>query len=59
MKTYVVTTGAIFALLTAVHVWRITQETHLATEPSFLLTTLASAALCVWAWLVVRRSARP
>lgn len=59
MKTYVVTTGAVFGLLTAVHLWRMIEETHLATDPGFILVTVASAALCVWAWRVVRRSARP
>jgi len=50
MKTYVMITGAIFGLLTVVHIWRaIAEETHLATDPWYVLITLASAALCIWA----------
>jgi hypothetical protein len=55
MKAYVITTGAIFGLLTVAHLWRIAAEgSHLATDPFFLLATLISAALCVWAWRVLR-----
>ncbi len=59
MRAYVITTGAIFGLLTVAHIWRIVAgETHLAREPVFLLFTVASVALCIWAWLVLRRSNR-
>lgn len=60
MKAYIVTTGTIFGLLTVAHVWRVVEEgAHLATEPSFAIMTLLSAALCVWAWRVFRISTRP
>lgn len=49
MNAYLATTGALFGLLTIVHIWRATQETQLATDPWYILLTLASAALCVWA----------
>ena len=50
MKTYVVTTGAIFGLIVAAHVLRVVEEgRHLATEPSFVLLTAAAASLCLWA----------
>ena len=50
MKTYVVITGAIFGLLTLAHLWRMVEEgSHLATDPLFVLVTLASGALCLWA----------
>ena len=49
MKAYVITTGAVFGLLTLVHIWRVTEERHLATEPWYVLITLASAALSFWA----------
>ncbi len=58
MKAYVTTTGAIFGLLTLAHVWRIIEERHLASDPWYLLITVAAAALSVWAWLVLRRSSR-
>jgi hypothetical protein len=59
MKAYVTTTGALFGLLAVVHVWRITEERHLATDPWYLLITVASAALCLWAWRLLRLSRRP
>jgi len=49
LKTYVMTTGAIFGLLTLAHIWRVIEETHLATDPGYLLITVTAAALCLWA----------
>jgi hypothetical protein len=55
MKTYIITTGVLFGLITVVHIWRIIEEwPHLATEPWYVLLTVASAALCIWAWRVLR-----
>jgi len=57
MKAYVTTSGAIFGVLAIAHLLRIAVENrHLATDPFFVLITLASAALCIWAWRVLRRS---
>ena len=57
MKTYVITTGIVFGLLTAAHIWRVAEEgRHLATEPSFVIITAASTILCVWACRLVFRS---
>jgi hypothetical protein len=59
MKTYVMTTGALFGLLTLAHIWRIIEEgPHLATDPWYILITVSAAALCVWAWRVLRLSTR-
>ena len=56
MKAYVITTGAIFGLLTIAHILRVVLENrHLATDPGYILITLASAGLCIWAWRVLRR----
>jgi hypothetical protein len=56
MRAYVLTTGILFALLTAAHVWRIVAESHrLATEPDFVIITLAAAGMSLWAFLLVRR----
>jgi hypothetical protein len=54
MKAYVMTTGAVFGLLTLVHLWRIVAEgLHLATELPYILITAAAAGLCLWAcWLL-------
>lgn len=55
MKAYVMTTGAVFALLTLAHLLRFVVEwPHLAREPFFLLITLAAAGLCLWAWRLLR-----
>lgn len=56
MRTYVVIAGIVFGLLTAVHLWRIAVEPHLAREPWFILATVASALLCAGAWRVARRA---
>ena len=55
MKAYVITTGAVFGLLTLLHIWRATLERNLATEPWFILITVASTALCLWAVRLVWR----
>ena len=50
MKAYVITTGAVFGLLTAAHIWRAVEEgPHLATDPWFLLITATASALSLWA----------
>lgn len=59
VKTYVITTGAVFALLTLAHLWRLIVERHLATDPGYLLITVAAAAMSLWAWRVLRLSTRP
>ena len=59
MKTYVVTTGMLFGLVTLAHVLRIVYESRaLASDPWYLLITVATAALSVWAWLLVARRAQ-
>jgi hypothetical protein len=59
LKAYVVTTGAVFGLLTLAHIWRAIEEgPHLATNLSWVLITVAAAALCVWACRLLWRSSR-
>jgi hypothetical protein len=59
MKAYVITSGAVFGLLTLAHILRVFAEgSHLATDPWFVLITVAAAALCFWAWRVLRLSSR-
>lgn len=55
MKTYVVATGTVFALLTLAHLWRIVEEPRLASDPWFLFATVVAAALSVAAWRVARK----
>jgi hypothetical protein len=64
MRGYLATTGVIFALLALAHVLRtIAEWSRLATDPGFILEGpgigLAAAALCFWAWRLLRVSARP
>lgn len=58
-RAYLALTGALFGLLTLVHIWRAFVERHLATDPWFILITLISAALCLWAWRLLRRPPAP
>jgi hypothetical protein len=56
MKAYIITTGAIFGLITLAHIARVFAEgPHLAREPLFVLLTVAAAALCFWAWRLLSR----
>jgi hypothetical protein len=59
MKAYVVMTGALFGLLTVVHLLRMLEETRLLTDPWYILITAATAALCLWSWYVLRLSRQP
>jgi uncharacterized membrane protein len=59
MKAYVMTTGALFGLLTLAHLLRIIQEGRLlATDPLYILITVAAGTLCFWAWRLLRHSTR-
>ena len=59
MKLYVVTTGATFALLVLAHIARVIAEGgRPLTEPVFVISTLVSLALCVWAIVVLRQLPR-
>jgi hypothetical protein len=59
MKAYLITTGIVFGLITVAHVWRaITEGSHAATDPVFLLLTALSAALCLWACRLLKLSSR-
>jgi hypothetical protein len=57
MRAYVITTGVLFGLITLAHVWRAIEEGRgLASDPWFILLTVAAAALCLWAWRLLRRT---
>lgn len=50
MKIYIMITGAVFGLITLAHIWRaIAEGPNLATNPVFIVLTLAAAALCIFA----------
>jgi uncharacterized membrane protein len=60
MKAYIMTTGAVFGLITVAHIWRVFAESpRLATEPWYILLTVVTAALCLWAVRLLSRSPRP
>jgi hypothetical protein len=55
MKAYIMTTGAVFGLLVVAHIWRIIEEgPDLAKDPLYIVITIAAAALCLWAWRLLR-----
>jgi hypothetical protein len=59
VKTYVKITGAVFGLLALAHLWRFLEEgPHLATNPWYVLTTIAAGAFCLWACRLIRISTR-
>lgn len=50
MKAYLITTGAVFGLITVAHIARVIAEgPHLLREPWWVLLTLAAMAMCLWA----------
>ena len=56
MRAYIITTGIVFALLVVMHVWRVIAESHaLVSDPHFLILTVLSAALSIWAFTLLRR----
>jgi len=58
MKAYLLTTAILFGLITLVHIWRaIAESATLARDPWFVLITALAAALCLWAFRLLRRSA--
>lgn len=57
MKSYVLTTGILFFALFGAHVARVIQERHLARDPWFVVTSLLSLVLVVWAWRLYRHVA--
>ena len=59
MKTYVVTTGVVFGLLALAHVWRVREEGRGVLNPPFVAITVLAAAFSVWAFLLVRKAAKP
>ena len=58
MKAYVVTTGTVFALIVATHIWRAVAEgPRVAMDPVYIVLTVVAAALPPWAWRVLKSMA--
>jgi hypothetical protein len=59
MRAYLITTGTVFGLIVLAHIWRVFAEgLRLATDPVFILLTVAAGALSFWAWWLLNRSER-
>ena len=59
MKAYLITTGTVFGLITAAHIWRaIAEGPRMAKDPVFILLTFLTAGLCIWACRLLLRSSR-
>jgi hypothetical protein len=55
MKAYLMTTGVMFGLIVAAHIWRAIEEgPGLAKDPFFIVITIAAMALCIWALRLLR-----
>ena len=55
MKAYLAVTGTLFGLIVVAHVWRVIAESRtLATDPWFILLTVVSAGLSLWAFRLLR-----
>ncbi len=62
MKAYLLTTGALFAVLALAHLARtIAEWSRLTTDPGFILEGpgigIVAAAIAIWAWRLLRTAA--
>ena len=55
MRTYLVTTGILFAAIAVAHVYEVIDRGHV--RYSDILVIAVSAALGAWAWRLVRKTA--
>ena len=56
MKTYVTLTGIIFGLITLAHVLRVIQEGPRVLNVWWILITIVTAGMSIWAFRLVRLS---
>jgi hypothetical protein len=55
MKAYLLTSGAVFGLLVVAHIVRVIIEgPGVIREPVFTIATILAAALCLWAFRLLR-----
>ena len=60
MRSYIMTSGALFSLVVAVHVFRLVAEGFgPLSNPIFVFSTLASAAMSAWAWFAFKAAKQP
>ncbi len=53
MRTYLITTGLLFAVIGVLHIWEIVDRGHFVIEDPIVV--LAGAGLSVWAWTLNAR----
>lgn len=59
MKTYLIVTNVIFAMIVAAHIAKAVAEgPATAKNPVFLLLTALAAGLSLWAWRLLWQSSR-
>ena len=59
MKAYVVTTGTLFALIVAAHIWRAFEEgPEIAKSPVYIILIAVAACLALWVWRVLKTMPR-
>ena len=59
MKVFLVTASVVFALIVALHLWRVLQEgSGVLGSPWFVASTVVAALLCGWACHLLRRLPR-
>jgi len=57
VRAYVITSGILFALVVVAHIARMLAESAaLARDPTYLLLTLAAAAMSIWAFSTLRHA---
>jgi len=55
MRAYVTTTGVIFGVIVAAHLWRgIAEGPRVTHDPWYVALTLLAAGLAAWAWRLLR-----
>jgi hypothetical protein len=60
MRGYTITSGLLFAALVLVHLLRLALEgMGPLSNPVFLITTLCSGGMAVWAWVALKALSRP
>ena len=55
MKPYLITTGILFAVITAAHLWEVVDRGHV--HHTDILIVAVSTGLSVWAWRLLRKPA--
>lgn len=60
MRSYIITSGVLFGLLVLVHGFRLVVEgLGPLSNPIFLVSTLSSVGMSVWAWFALKAAVPP